>query len=867
MQDGSVPNQFTAFQPVQNSQRLQPAQSRMDGPLSIDDPQVNAAAQVMQQHTLRSVSLEKFREGLYKKYGPDRLQQLQNNGIDPVKYYFKQQALNQFKIQRNKAMAAAQGNGQPRVAGNSMNPSGMQNQAAQRSNADSQNVAAKFQQNNSNRDFDSSQLEGLQAEARRSQANGDLVVPASNNTTTNGQFNGMGPFAGHPNATATRKGQAQNGLTPEQIVSNQTQRDRVHRATQASQAGKMPSNASQKQPNPATLQGQVGGLHPGQQLQQSSPAMSMLNRPLGQPREQGMTTPNMGNQAKPQGTTQAGPRQHSQSVGQTIPTPVSVVQSSGTLNLPPDLPEKLKETLRTMVPGRAQHMIEQYRLRQQVEAQAKAQAQSQTQAQAQSQMQAATHQRQDSHMTRPDMPMGQSNGMIALTEPNLQDSMRFGWQREQMPQQQQNIEPHSMQRQVPPNIELRLRSADSLPFLRGFARHLLPNIEVPSHIGTWGDLKMWLNQNPGIMPNQLQLQRTQLYHLSATEGGQTRGVTRPGPSSQAPVIQQQQQSGLISGPLMQNRVPQINPRVEILLRNGLVQYVNGALEIRPVNAQDLQDVRTRMDAKASRVPDQQLGQYLMRDRSQKVFDHDPDIYNQIKMSHQQSQVLNAGQGQLGPSSQAPQMRMPPNQASRPQGMPQMMTGQGMPNALPGTNGLNRPQDITTQASNTMNGRPAGMFGQAGTQPQQQPMMQPPSVTDINTMQDQQRAQMAAQMRAARGNPSMPPQAPNMANMNIQNQAVQIQNDMKHLTLQQKEMVFNQLQDEIERTTPIKVSINLSQDEMVHLTSFYQKVMPQLQKMYDTIKPFFIQHGNSEMVKEMLTCVSNSSSLRHKMCFC
>jgi hypothetical protein len=708
---------------MQQPQSQQPQQNIQGRPQNVQPNSMSAQDSALlaewTNRLMAQASVEEknnIRNTLQGRIEPAQLQRYQAQGFDVAILYFRNQALNKLRAEKQQRMAQAQAQqlgmpqGQnmtgapPMQPQRSMNPSPLNGQTQPPSSMGG-NANGGFMGNMENLAVQQQQ-QGVMA-----QAEGQMVVPASNaprNTTP--QPGGM-PAApmnandqrANPNPRATQQQQMYNA--------HQVQQQRLaHAAQQQQQQQSQARLNAQAKAQQMGLQGQPGGMGPGPMPPQQSPAMATLNAPLRTPSQQ-MNHPEpsqinptaqFGQPLDPR-FMQGNQRQLGPGNGMNIAglNPAMIAnmpqeQQQRLASLPPD---KLNDMVTKWNEQRAQHMNSQnaqslrpgmpmqgnpVRPGQQVPPQGQFNPQT-----------AAIQQFVNANPGRP-LPPAMAAGMTAQQQMMLQQQMQRMQQQNQNQLQQRNI-PQTLT----PTEQRTVAQMDNMDFPP--AVHTHPNMPrgIPMEIKKWGQLKQWVHQNPnlgpGVMENIKGLQKLHYQQiLRARSQQQGPGMMQPGPQV-SQIGMQAVPPGMSApvAPMGQNPMQMQNPM-------GMAGQ-----GIRPPTQEEIQAARNH--PRMAQATDDQIRNFLQGRNAQMT---------PAQQQQRQQQLM---------QMQMNQMAQMNGQQSRP--------GQQQPNPM---------------ATNQQ------MAGQVQQPKQPQPAPEPPAQTTVTNVNRQARAQPNARNAPQNSSPAQPP---------------------------------------------------------------------------------------------------------------
>ncbi len=509
-----------------------------------ENDEINRMAQQMAQN-MSPEELQKVRADYLQKIPVEQRAGLARKNVDPLPFFFRTQATRQFKMrkansqarfnaqQQNRALGGVAGGAPGQQRQMPQNP-GM-GQGQQPGGAPGSNNFDQWMGNVEN-------FVGQQADALRASEAGQLVVPAS-------QVGGISATVppGQPGQLRTSvapQGGTQMTMAQQQLYSmQQAQQEKIQQAAQIEARSQAQARANAAKAQHMALQGQPGGMTPhlGQRPPQQSPAMPMLNRPLGPSGQQAS------NQASNQGTPQQPSQQGTPHMGQQPGQPPDprfpqqlaqqgrgpATQPDGQRsNQPVQLPEGLKQHLQRLPPEQREPFYRQWQQQQQQRAAQARQQAAQNAAQQGIAANPMASQPQMPHpgpqMPQPGMQHGPTNGQLGGGQnpnfpprpssthqtivngmPNQSQPQPTPQQRAQQPQQsqlqqqkqQQMLRQHQQQRQqaqaaMQYMTPERVMEMDGKEFPKTILNAQNPVSQPPDHVKTWGQLKAWVAQSP-----------------------------------------------------------------------------------------------------------------------------------------------------------------------------------------------------------------------------------------------------------------------------------------------------------------------------------------------------------------------------------
>ncbi|RQM07200.1 hypothetical protein DH86_00000896 [Scytalidium sp. 3C] len=583
-----------------------------------------------------------IRAGLQGRMDAQTFQRYQQQGIDPLLVFFRNQAITRFRAEKNARQQAQQaqqaqlamgqqpqnvpGSSTPMQPQRSMGPSPMPGQAQPAGNAN-----PEFNSFLGNTTMES--IIGQQQQAGvMAQEAGQVVVPASGaqrNATPQMGMAGQG-MNQRPPPNATQAQQQQF------LASQQAQQRMLHNAQQTQ--AQLRANAQQKAQ--MSLQGQPGGLGPGPMPPRQSPAMPTLNAPVPGAQQVNPETPQMN--ANGQLGQPLDPR-----FMQNNQRPMGQANGMNGLNsaLFANMPIEQQNRLSTLPPDRLNEVLARW------------------------------HAQQTAQGGRPQVPM-QGNNQVRPGQPNPQAGQfgpqnpmnqflnaQGGQQRPQgmqgamNPQQQLALQqqiarlqnPAAQQRaQMTPEQRF-LMQMDNVDFPRTLLDHPQMPRGVPQELKKWGQLKQWASQNPSVLPEQVEtmkgLQKIHYQQIIRARQNQQQGQAmgmNPAQPGQAGM------PGVAPG--MSAPVAQMgaNP----MQGAGMNMGPNGP--IRAPTMMEIQNVRNHPSGKMAGATDDQIRAVLMRHQMT------PQQQQQRQQQMLQMQMPNNMQMNAGQRPGAPQGQMQQN---------------------------------------------------------------------------------------------------------------------------------------------------------------------------------------------------------------
>jgi hypothetical protein len=633
-----IPNQGMPQNMPQNQQQFQMSmqqQQQPQPPQNIPGRQTNAQPNLSQEDNALVINLtsrlmtqaseeqkNELRASLQARMEPQIFQKYISQGQDPLFLYYRNQALNRLRAEKQARLAQAQqlamsqqpqnmpAAAPPMQQQRSMNPSPLNGQAQppvsmggnQDFGAFMGDLAAQQQQ------------QGVMA-----QEAGQMVVPASGaprNATPQ-----PGVMAAQPMGMNDQRGVANPNSRVQQqqqmFNAQQVQQQRMqHAAQQQQQQSQVQArlNAQAKAQQIALqgpLQGQPGGLGPGPMPPQPSPAMANLNAPLRTPSqqtnhpEQTQVNPNgFGQPLDPrfmQGR-QPGPGNGTNTVGMNpaMLAGMPPEQQQRLANLPP---EKLNEVVTKWHEQRAAQMN----------------ASNMQAGRPQMPMQANGQMRPGQQMPQPGQFTQQNaaNQFMANQGQRAPQSMTAGMNPQQqlmLQQQMAAMRPQNQMQQrnnMPQNIapgQQTMAQMDGLDIPPIFQSNTNMPQGVPPDIRKWGQLKHWAAQNPNLSQDMIEnVRRLQMMHYQQMVRARTQQ------QGQTALMQAGAQGGQMGMPTAPQGVSApVAPMVQhqMQMPNGL--NMPGPGQMRQITQQQIQDVRNHPSGKMASATDDQIRALLMR---------------------------------------------------------------------------------------------------------------------------------------------------------------------------------------------------------------------------------------------------------------
>ncbi|PGH20404.1 hypothetical protein AJ80_03549 [Polytolypa hystricis UAMH7299] len=592
----NVPPQQMQMQPQQFMPQQRPDVARSDDLNSLSPQEFEQVSRLADQMTRKATpaDIEKIKVSL-QNMAPEQRQSLARRGLEPVMYFFRMQALREIRkhkmAARMRAQNMVQDGGNAVMQDPTMNSQrqmqqplvGLQNNPAMPMNG---------QQQGPNYIGNIDQIQGKQAEGVRSQEAGQLVVPATNPLMNQRQFgaqqgvlpNGQ-PVANPGNVNPAILAQQRHNIqNAHQENLQQFQAQQAHARAQAAANAKIGLSSQ-------------GNYQIPQSMPQQSPAMSMLNRPIGP-----------GQAPQQQLVGQGSPQSRPLGMGQDQ----SAVPNSRPV-IPPGLPPALQGQLMNLPPDQLQVVLQNFQRRSMANNQGM-QRQNQGSVPGQPPLPEAAQQAQDRNAqligdpnARAPVTMApQMSGMSGVHPQNqmLQNQQQISMQQQQLMRLQQQHRAGAMEM-----TEDQLREMDRVPFPPAVI-NANPSIApaLPKNVKAWGQLKQWASQNPHIVGdvNLQRLQTLQKFHYTQmvqARNAQRQANQHAGGPNMLPATSQPQpfnQQAFQGQGQPQQQLPPNHPMM------------------RPITANDIQMARQRIGPQAQTLTDDAIRGLLEKNRQHKL---------------------------------------------------------------------------------------------------------------------------------------------------------------------------------------------------------------------------------------------------------
>ncbi|KAK2765523.1 hypothetical protein FQN54_008377 [Arachnomyces sp. PD_36] len=708
--------------------------------------------------------LEKIKMNL-QNMSPEQRQSLASKGVEPLTYFFRTQALAEFRRQKRAKMEmAARAQGAAPDSGAGMGDPMANTQRRMGQNMMGHQGNGQFA-GNGQQGYDPNfmagvavdHIQGQQADGLRSQEAGQLVVPANppqgvsqqqfgaqqtNLSQQPGQNNDPNVSRAASNPKNVSQHQLQNAQNSQHAGQMQSQ-------TPAQARAQVAANAQM------SLSSQAGQANPQiPQQPQRSPAVSMMGNqtPQQQLNAQGRppsTAPPMGHQHPGQ---QGMP-------GQTAP-PNSRPQ------IPPNLPANLHEQLAQMPPERANALLASLQRHNFTNNQSMARTPSQASLGVQqtppqpgqaAQRTPVPMQQQLSDMG--GLPQGQS-----FQNSPMHMQQRPPQQRQQMNQPQNDALRLQFLRQQNGGMEMseeQIQEMDRVPFPHAMLNANANMTPPPQHVKTWGQLKQWASQNPHVfggvdLPKLLSLQRIHFAQsLNAQKREAARNASQAG-QSQAEAFASMQGQQARPPFQQQNFQPGQNPAQRPPMNMP---------PMRPVTANEVQIARQRLGPQAQNFTDDHIKFIVQKNRQKQYWDARnaaaaqgfvPKPGNQVQPPQTAPQQPTIPATQQNAAQANLQNQTPKTAAAKPQPPATGKNARAQNAKPPQKNNLKRPNsDDVVEVQNPdrqqATQHPATATNSQATQPTTAPAAAKPGIPQytreqLAAMTSQQRAQIEAHIR-------------------------------------------------------------------------------------------------------------------------
>ena len=526
-------NPHSSLQPVQ-TQHHPPSHFPHQNGQAVYTPeeqqQINRMAQILAQNTPKE-QMELIQNKL-RHTTPEARQDFANKHTDPLTQWFRRQATNRYAAQ--KAQHAAQRNQVAGALGNGL--------AQQQPRPPLQNPVTQAAGVLPHQSFDSSQMFVRQQEALRSQEAGHVVVPASSQAiaeqqrvTTRGS---MQQPVDQVNGARQMQNPPQIFYPPQsavKLVPNMSMQ------TQPNNYSVMPNQVPQH-----NLQGQLNSLNTPGRTPQQDPNMPNLNRALESPNQQAQAA-NMWPQQRSQPNQQNDPSQINPHLGAQPFSQAERLDAGQQrsrqpmFNMSPamqqqleNMPQEQRTLFLTQVHRRQQQMMH-HRGVQQANTRSQGLADpmlTQEQVSKPGPHFAGTQNGQTMARQTSNIQNGNGSQPPGMVQPSVgQQSLPH---QRQQPPQQSNVSLINQQRIAHPAgialTEEQAQQMDRQKFPAGILNITGAPSTLPKEVKTWGQLKGWVLQNQGTVPQGIlsKLRGLQGLHYQGLAKGPQMGPNTPG---------------------------------------------------------------------------------------------------------------------------------------------------------------------------------------------------------------------------------------------------------------------------------------------------------------------------------------------------
>lgn len=793
---------------------------------------------------------------LHAQTPPQRLQAIQDNmrqmnaelreqvvrsGLDPMTYFFRNQAMKKF-VEMKRSQAGAQGGVAPQPAAmmNGMSRAPQVRPMAQQGPGPQQNLEPPFDQ-----------IIGQQQDGLRSQEAGQVVVPASNAQAisernaarANAQKQMNLQNGGNRMQPANTNPQSQSFWNPQQGQGN------VKPGPGPSAAN--PPNANQAPSN--VLQGQPGGLdNQITRTPSQTPGMPNLNKaapPPGQaPNIWSQRTPQMA-QAKPHGTPvpqqttqqpteQSKPPQQRPPIMQNMPLQMQQHLAS--------LPEEQRRGFLLNLQKRHLANQQQELQRQQLQHQSMAQSAKVDNARAANARAVMDESFPMSHQTsQPGLQTGPTAAMssqnMAVPQAMMQkvqpgfppNPSAFGARQQpgqgQQPPQQRGTPQHPGPNVNPPppltkdqvqQMDQRLFPAE---ILKGGMAGMSPEVK------TWGQLKEYAMKNaarlpPGIIPK---LEHLQAMNYQAVQQGLGPAPARPGGPPATSAQPQAPYAQMVSQPNAQ--APVAAPRLP------------PGMNIPQPTPQEMQAWRTKLPPELQHISDDQLRQFIMRQKADAIAKN---------MQQPKNNQMGSGlpQGHQGI----------PNQNQGPNGLPDANQVPPPSHAKPTTQQNQKGANIATKQGQSSRNAPVAKQAQKGVKrPSNDDVVEVPNP---NLAISQNGAKQNPQTHGEKTQAHVKPSVNQNASSQSQNAASQptrppgIPNLSKE-EVERRDARLRQLMTEVGQNQPLRRPIPMSPQVHAEMSQKLREMSQMMGRMEASLPTFFRNNPNEKLARQLIETVS------------
>ncbi|KAI9703707.1 MAG: hypothetical protein M1836_007477 [Candelina mexicana] len=723
-----------------------------------ENVEINLMAHQMAKN-MSQEELQKIRANL-QNITLEQRDSLARQNLDPLTYFFRSQAARQFKMRKANPQAQYNAQQQNRALGAMAGGAPGQQRQLSQNPAMSQGQQPGGAPGNTNFDQWMGNVEnfvGQQADALRASEAGQLVVPASNSQRSAQQQLGGIPATVPPSQpgqlrpSVPPQGGTQISMAQQQLYSvHQAQQEKINQAAQIEARSQAQARATAAKAQQMALQGQPGGMTPhlGQRPPQQSPAMPMLNRPLG---PSGQQPPNQSTPQQPsqQSTPQMGqqpgqpldPRFAPQLAQQTPQGRGPATQPDGGIprpSQPIQLPEALKQQLQRLPPEQREPAFRHWQQQQQQRAAHARQQAAQNAAQQGIPASSMAPQTQIPHPGQQMPQQGMQPGLSANGQlvggpnpnfpqrpPSAQQSMMHGipnqpqpqptpQQRAQQPQppQQPNQFQQQQQLMIRQQQQNRQQAQAAMQYMtpervaemdgKEFPKNILnaqnPVSQPPDNVKTWGQLKAWVSQSPQ------QVQQGRLEQLKNLQGlhwkqRQQLGLPAQIPPATAPLnhlMGQAPPAQMVPQGIAAQVAPMGQPPLGQLFPQQQQQQLPPGINLTQPTDQDVLNVRPQLPPSHRHMTDTQVKAMHWDNKQRKA----KAAMTALAANNAQAQQLNSQQ-----AAQLAQLQKV-----------QLQQGQHLPQQRQMNQGVKAPTNAQQQQ-------------QPQPQPQQRPVQQPPPTPD------------------------------------------------------------------------------------------------------------------------------------------
>jgi hypothetical protein len=692
-----------SMQQNQQSQGQQNVPGRQPNNQQQMSPQDNVLVMDLTNRLMNQATEEEknnLRTSMQGRMDPQQFQKYQSQGIDPVFLYYRNQAMNRLKQEKQTRMAqqlAQQTNipgGVPMQQQRSMNPSPLNGQPQPPTSMAGNPDFGSFMGN----------MENLAAQQQQqgvmAQEAGQMVVPASgaprNGTPQPGVMPGL-PMNVNDQRGATNPNprvQQQQQILNAQQVQQQRLQHAVQQQQQQQQSQAQARLNAQAKAQQIALQGQPGGMGPGPMPPQQSPAMGTLNTPLRTPSQQmNHLEPSQVNANAQFGQplnprfNQGNQRAQGQANGynnaaNAMFAAMGPEQQRQLVTLPPD---KLSEVVNKWHEQSQLNGGNMQAGRPPMPMQANSQVRPGPQAPAPGQF---------------NPQNGANQFMMANPAQRTPQTMTPGMnpQQQLLLQQQMNaMRPQMQQRAMPPNMgpneQRTVAQMDAFDVPPAFRNHSTMPQGVPPEIKKWGQLKQWVAQNPSLGADSLEaMKNLQRVHYQQMVRSRNMAQSQPG------AMQAGAPGGQIGLPAVPPAAPVAPMGQHPIMPNGMGGPVPG--QIRQPTPQEIMTIRNHPSGKMAQATDDQIRALFIRNQSQMTPQQLQQQQQRALLQMQMQQQQRMGQ-QNGPQPhQSGQLQPNTNSMATGQVMQVHMSQQKQPQSGP-----EPPNPVANPANASRAGRP------------------------------------------------------------------------------------------------------------------------------------------------------------------